>query len=88
VELLMPHAQVTVFYGHIHQEHHHMTGHIAHHSGKSLMFPLPAPASQPKRTPIAWDPAQPYKGLGWREVEAEPAKAEYEITEMPVVQKG
>jgi 3',5'-cyclic AMP phosphodiesterase CpdA len=32
VELLMPHPNVTVFYGHIHQEHHQMTGHIAHHS--------------------------------------------------------
>lgn len=28
VELLMPFSNVTVFYGHIHQEHHHMTGHI------------------------------------------------------------
>ena len=63
----MPHANVTVFYGHIHQEHHHMTGHIAHHAAKSLMFPLPAPGSQPKRTPLPWDPAQPYKGLGFRE---------------------
>ena len=45
-----------------------MTGHIAHHAAKSLMFPLPAPGSQPKRDPIAWDPAQPYRGLGVREV--------------------
>ena len=87
VDLLMLHPNVTVFYGHIHQEHHHMTGHIAHHSAKSLMFPLPAPGSQPKRTPVAWDPAQPYKGLGFREVEAEPQQARYEITELPV-QKG
>src|SRR5437763_422761 len=28
IELLMPYKSVTVFYGHIHQEHHHMTGHI------------------------------------------------------------
>ena len=41
IELLMPYRNVTVFYGHIHQEHHHMTGHIAHHSAKSLIFPLP-----------------------------------------------
>ena len=75
---------VTVFYGHIHQEHHHMTGHIAHHSAKSLIFPLPAPGSQPKRTPLPWDPAQPYKGLGFREVEAERAPAKYVITELPV----
>src|SRR5512135_3730557 len=36
VELLLPHPKVTVFYGHIHQEHHHMTGHIAHLAAKSL----------------------------------------------------
>jgi hypothetical protein len=87
VELLMPHANVTVFYGHIHQEHHHMTGHIAHHSAKSLIFPLPAPGSQPKRAPLPWDGAHPYRGLGFREVEAEPQKAEYRIIELPV-QKG
>jgi Calcineurin-like phosphoesterase len=84
IELLMPHPNVTVFYGHIHQEHHHMTGHIAHHSAKSLIFPLPAPGSQPKRDPIKWDAAQPYKGLGFREVEAEREGAKYEITELPV----
>ena len=75
VELLMPHPNVTVFYGHIHQEHHHMTGHIAHHSAKSLMFPLPAPGSQPKRRRVPWDPAQPYRGLGFRSIEAEVEEA-------------
>ena len=84
IELLMPYRNVTVFYGHIHQENHHTTGHIAHHSAKSLIFALPAPGSQPKRVPIAWDPAQPYKGLGFRGIETELAKAEYEITEFPV----
>src|SRR5262249_40580790 len=28
IDALMPHPNVTVLYGHIHQEHHHMTGHI------------------------------------------------------------
>jgi hypothetical protein len=83
--LLMPFANVTVFYGHIHQEHHHMTGHIAHHSAKSLIFPLPAPGSQEKRTPLPWDASAPYKGLGFREVEAEDAGAAYQLTEFPVV---
>ena len=87
VELLMPHKNVTVFYGHIHQEHHHTTGHIAHHSAKSLIFPLPVPGSQAKRAPLPWNPQEPYKGLGFREVEAEVKKAEYVITELPV-QKG
>ena len=84
VALLMPFDNVTVFYGHIHQEHHQMTDHIAHHSAKSLIFALPVPASQPKRTPLPWDPAKPYQGLGFREVEVDLKKATYAITEIPV----
>jgi len=84
-KILLQYPNVTVFYGHIHQENHHMTGHIAHHAAKSLIFPLPAPGSQPKRVPVPWDAAAPYKGLGFREVEAELKQAKYEITEFPVV---
>ena len=84
VDILTPYSNVTVFYGHIHQENHFKTGHIAHHSAKSLMFPLPAPGSQPKRLPVPWDAAQPYKGLGFREVEAEMAKHDFDIKELPV----
>lgn len=68
LEALAPFEYVTVFYGHIHQEHHHKTGRIAHHAATSLIFPLPAPGSQPKRLPLAWNPDQPFKGLGWRRV--------------------
>jgi Calcineurin-like phosphoesterase len=85
INILMPYKNVTVFYGHIHQEHHHMTGHIAHHAAKSLMFPLPAPGSAPKRAPIPWDAGSPYKGIGFRNVEADVRKAHYEITEQPVL---
>jgi hypothetical protein len=46
-----------------------MTDHIAHHSAKSLVFPLPAPGSVAKKQPIPWDPAHPFKGLGYRQVE-------------------
>ena len=88
IELLMPYQNVTVFYGHIHQEHHFKTGPIEHHSAKSLIFPLPAPGSQPKRVPLPWDSAHPYRGLGWREVEAEAQPVEYKITEFPVVSKA
>ena len=87
IDILLAYPNVTVFYGHIHQENHHETGHIAHHSAKSLMFPLPAPGSQDKRTPLPWDPAVPFKGLGFRDVEAEMkmARRVLEITEHPVV---
>ena len=84
INALMPYTNVTVFYGHIHQEHHFMTGHIAHHAAKSLMFPLPAPGSVPKRQPLPWDAAAPYKGLGFRDVEADAHRAQYKITERSV----
>ena len=86
VALLMPYPNVTVFYGHIHQEHHFTTGHIEHHAAKSLIFPLPAPGSQPRRTPLPWDAAQPYRGLGFRQVEAERQPVHYTLEERPVVQ--
>jgi hypothetical protein len=35
---------------------------------------------------VAWDPAQPYRGLGFRRIEAEPA--EYKLTEFPLVGKA
>jgi 3',5'-cyclic AMP phosphodiesterase CpdA len=85
MELLMPYRNVTVFYGHIHQEHHHTTGHIAHHAAKGLMFALPAPGSQPNRAPVPWDPASPYKGLGFRTVDADVDEARYTLTEYPVL---
>src|SRR4051812_23360340 len=84
IEIMMPYPNVTVFYGHIHQENHHMTGHIAHHSAKSLIFPLPAPGSQEKRTPLAWNPAAPNSGLGVRDIRTEPARALLTATELPV----
>jgi 3',5'-cyclic AMP phosphodiesterase CpdA len=84
IALLMPRPHVTVFYGHIHQENHHMTGHIAHHAARSLIYPLPAPGSQPKRAPLPWDDAHPYTGLGFREVDAQRNREEYGVHELPV----
>ena len=57
-----------------------MTGHIAHYAAKSLIFPLPPPGS-PDHKPIAWDAAQPYRGIGWREIESEMKTASYDIHE-------
>jgi len=85
VDLLMPFKNVTVFYGHIHQENHHMTGHIAHHAAKGLMFPLPEPGKAPTRTPLPWNPAEPYKGLGFRGVDTDVKTAASKLTEFPVV---
>ena len=84
MDTLLQHANVTVLYGHIHQEHHHMTGHIAHHAAKSTMWALPEPGSVPKKAQIPWDAAAPYKGLGYRNVKATLAAVRYELEEFPI----
>ena len=86
VELLMPYHNVTVLYGHIHQDNYHQTGQIGHHAAKGLMYPLPAPHSVPKKAQIPWDPAHPYQGLGFRQAEARVQPAELALTELPVPQ--
>ncbi len=69
IDMLMLYQNVTVFYGHIHQENSHLTAHIPHYSAQSLMFLLPQAGSQPKRMPIPWNADAPYKGVGFREVQ-------------------
>jgi predicted phosphodiesterase len=81
LDLLQSYQNVTVFYGHIHQEHHFKTGEIAHHAATSLIFPLPPPGSQPKRAPVAWDPAHPRRGLGYREVKPDESRLVLAVTE-------
>lgn len=80
IELLMPYQNVVVFYGHIHQEHHHMTGHIAHHAAKSLIFPQAAPGAAPRRPPPPPFDAS-LAPLGTRDVAM---GAKVTITELPV----
>ncbi len=84
VSVLEGYPDVTVFYGHIHQEHHHATGHIQHHAARSLVFPLPAPGSAPKKAPVPWSPDEPFRGLGTREITVQ-ASGGYRLEELPVV---
>jgi len=81
IDLLQHWKNVTVFYGHIHQEHHFKTGAIAHHAAQSLIFPLPAPLSQPKRAPVPWDPAHPRRGLGFREISVDESRVVFTLKE-------
>ena len=69
LRVLATRPNVTVFYGHIHQEHHFKTGAIAHHAARSLIFPLPAPGSVPKKAPLPWDPAASDHGIGYRTIQ-------------------
>jgi hypothetical protein len=87
VDVLLPYKHVTVFYGHIHQEHHHATEHIQHHAARSLIFPLPPAGSVPKKAPLPWNPDQPFDGLGYRRVDAD-ADAELRLTELPAVPRA
>ncbi|HMF42218.1 MAG TPA: metallophosphoesterase [Polyangia bacterium] len=84
MDVLLGYPHVTVFYGHIHQEHHHTTEQIAHHAARSLVFALPAPGSVPKKVPATWDPAAPFKGLGYRRIDVDGPRTN--LTELPVNQ--
>lgn len=81
IDLLMPFKNVTVFYGHIHHEHHQSTCHIQHHAAKAVMFPLSPLGTAQSKTQLPWDAAQPYKGLGWRTVRATASGAAQQMRE-------
>src|SRR5262245_52003507 len=84
IEALMPYEYVTVFYGHIHQEHHQMTGHIPHHPPKGLILALPAPRSGPSQAAVPLVAATPYRGLGFRSVQARAGGDDVALTELGV----
>ncbi|HET7500488.1 MAG TPA: metallophosphoesterase [Kofleriaceae bacterium] len=69
--ILDRHPRTTVFYGHIHQAHAHRAGKILHIATRSLVFPLPAPMSQPAKAPIPWDESAVDHGLGYRGIALE-----------------
>jgi 3',5'-cyclic AMP phosphodiesterase CpdA len=79
--LLQPFRNVTVFYGHVHQENRHMTGNITHLAARSAMYPLPAPGAQPKKAPLPWDAAAKDHGIGWRGIAT--AEGMIEATDYP-----
>lgn len=80
--LLMNHRHVSVFYGHVHHEHHHVTGHIAHHAAMSVMFPLSPFGTAAQKTQLPWDAARPFDRLGWRRVDV--ARAAVRPVEQPL----
>jgi hypothetical protein len=61
-----------------------MTAHIAHHSATSLMLPMPEAGSLPKRMPIPWNIAEPYKGMGFRNVLSQTKARKYELSQYPI----
>lgn len=84
VELLKPFKHVAVFYGHIHQEHHATVGSLRFHAAPGLMYPFPAPDAAAELAPVPWDPALPWKGLGYCGVTVNPALSELHIVQYPI----
>src|SRR5208282_6293947 len=66
--LFKPFKNVKLFYGHIHQEREDTRDGFTQYAAPGMMFPLPAPGSVASPNPLAWDPAHPYHGLGFRTV--------------------
>jgi len=84
LDLLKPFGNVNLFYGHIHQLRTDSNDWFTQYAARGLMFPLPAPGSAPKSAPVAWDPQNPYRGLGFRTVEVNTVTHEVTVTEYPL----
>lgn len=84
IDALTPYRNVTVFYGHVHHEHHQRTGHIEHHAATAVMFPLAPVGGAPQKTQVVWDDTRPFKGLGLREVRAGAGVASPTLREIPL----
>ncbi|HEY4240059.1 MAG TPA: metallophosphoesterase [Kofleriaceae bacterium] len=67
------HPGATVFYGHIHQAHIARTNRTTHVATRALVFPMPAPGSQPEKQALPWDDAALDHGLGYRGIALEGA---------------
>jgi 3',5'-cyclic AMP phosphodiesterase CpdA len=85
IEMLMPYENVTVFYGHIHHEHHTTANGVVHHATQSLMIPLFPAGTRAERTMVPWDSKRPYAGMGWRTVSARGRGAAWEVNPQGVV---
>ncbi len=68
IALFKPFRNVKLFYGHIHQVREDDGDGFTQYAAPGMMFPLPAPGSVASPSPLAWDPAHPYRGLGFRTV--------------------
>ncbi len=84
IDLLKPFKNVTVFYGHIHNENTHITEQIVFHAAKSLMYRLTWLGTAEHKAPVPWDADMPYAGLGFRTVGITKDKPECIVTEYPI----
>lgn len=83
LDLLRP-FKATVFYGHIHHDNHTTAMGAVHHATSSLMIPVFPAGTRPERTVVPWNPAAPYRGMGWRTVSARGKGTAWDVIEQPV----
>lgn len=83
LDLLKP-FKTTVFYGHIHHEHHTAAMGAVHHATTSLMIPLLPAGTRAERTVVPWDAKEPYRGMGWRTVSARGQGAAWQVSQESV----
>jgi 3',5'-cyclic AMP phosphodiesterase CpdA len=72
MSLLAPYENVTVLYGHLHRDDEHAIGRAKLYAARSLSFAFPDPVTSPEKKAIPFDPDQPFRNLGIREVEPTP----------------
>ncbi len=86
--LLKPFKDVKLFYGHIHQEREDSAEGFTQYAAQGMMFPLPAPGSVASPNPLPWDPAHPYRELGFRTVKLDLKTYQATVTEYAITPDG
>jgi 3',5'-cyclic AMP phosphodiesterase CpdA len=86
--LFKPFRNVKLFYGHIHQEREDDQPGFTQYAAQGMMFPLPAPGSVASPNPLPWDPAHPYRELGFRTVSIDLKTAQVTIKEYGITADG
>jgi len=88
LEMLQPFKNVKIFYGHIHQERVDDEAGVTQYAAQGMMFPLPAPGSVASPNPLPWDPAHPYRELGFRTVKIDLRTHQFTVKEYGITADG
>ena len=68
MNVLAPYENVTVLYGHIHRHHFQQSGKARHYAARSLIFAFNDPATNEDKKQLPFNPDDPFKELGIRNV--------------------
>ncbi len=88
LDMLKAFKNVKLFYGHIHQQREDDTPGFDQYAAPGMMFPLPAPGSVASPNPLLWDPAHPYRELGFRTVKIDLKTLQFTIREYGITPDG